>query len=147
MFWSDWGERPHIGKASMDGTNVSIIIESNLGWPNALAIDYVNREVFFGDAREDYIAVTDYNGNNPRMILVRGLTPTAHLQHVFALTVFEDYVYWTDWETNSIERCHKYTGRENKTILSTIHRPMDLQVSFFFKKKNQNKSKLKVRVV
>ena len=41
MFWSDWGERPHIGKASMDGTNVSIIIESKLGWPNALAIDYV----------------------------------------------------------------------------------------------------------
>ena len=41
MFWSDWGERPHIGKAYMDGTNVSIIIESKLGWPNALAIDYV----------------------------------------------------------------------------------------------------------
>ena len=63
------------------------------------------------------------------MVLVRGLTPTAHLQHIFALSVFEDFVYWTDWETNSIERCHKYTGKENKTILSTIHRPMDIQVS------------------
>ena len=88
-----------------------------------------NREVFYGDAREDYLAVTDYNGNNVRMILVRGLTPTAHLQHVFALTFFEDYVYWTDWETNSIERCHKYSGNETKTLLTTIHRPMDLQVS------------------
>ena len=66
MFWSDWGERPHIGKAFMDGTNVSIIIESKLGWPNALAIDYANHEIFYGDAREDYIAVTDYNGNNVR---------------------------------------------------------------------------------
>ena len=50
----------------MDGTNVSIIIESKLGWPNALAIDYANHEIFYGDAREDYIAVTDYNGNNVR---------------------------------------------------------------------------------
>ena len=47
MFWSDWGERPHIGKASMDGTNVSIIIESKLGWPNALAIDYVRAHHMF----------------------------------------------------------------------------------------------------
>ena len=38
------------------------------------------------------------------MVLVRGLTPTAHLQHIFALSVFEDFVYWTDWERNSIER-------------------------------------------
>lgn len=130
MFWSDWGERPHIGRAFMDGTNISILIESNLGWPNALAIDFVNQEIFFGDAREDYIAVTDYNGQNLRMVLVRGLTPSAKLQHIFALTVFEDYIYWSDWETNTIERCHKYTGKENKTLLTTIHRPMDLQVSF-----------------
>ena len=67
------------------------------------------------------------------MVLVRGHTPTAHLQHIFALTVFEDFVYWTDWETNSIERCHKYTGKENKTILSTIHRPMDIQVRIWIR--------------
>ena len=128
MFWSDWGERPHIGRASMDGSNVTLIIESDLGWPNALALDYVNGELYFGDAREDYIAVTDYHGNKIRMVLVRGLTPSARLQHIFALTVFEDYIYWSDWETSTIERCHKYSGKENKTLLSTIHRPMDLQV-------------------
>ena len=128
MFWSDWGEKPHIGRAAMDGSNVSIIIESDLGWPNALALDYVNGELYFGDAREDYIAVTDYQGKKIRMVLVRGLTPSARLQHIFALTVFEDYIYWSDWETSTIERCHKYSGKENKTLLSTIHRPMDLQV-------------------
>ncbi len=128
MFWSDWGDKPHIGKAAMDGSNSQIIIESTLGWPNALAVDFVNREIFYGDAREDYIAVTDYDGNNLRMVLVRGLNPGAHLQHIFALTVFEDFVYWTDWEMNTIERCHKYSGGENKTLLRTVHRPMDLQV-------------------
>jgi low-density lipoprotein receptor-related protein 1 (alpha-2-macroglobulin receptor) len=129
LFWSDWGERPHIGRANMDGTGFKIIIETDLGWPNALAIDYATRELFFGDAREDYIAVSDMDGNNIRMILVRGLTPDAHLQHIFALTVFEDYIYWSDWETSTIERCHKYSGKRNKTVLTTIHRPMDLQVN------------------
>ena len=65
MFWSDWSEqRPHIGRAWMDGNEVKIIIESKLGWPNALAIDYTTRELFFGDAREDYIAVCDYEGKS-----------------------------------------------------------------------------------
>ena len=112
----------------MDGSNVTFILETNLGWPNAMALDFANKEIFFGDAREDYIAVADYNGQHLRMILVRGLRPTAHLQHIFALTVFEDFIYWSDWETSTIERAHKYTGEQNKTILTTIHRPMDLQV-------------------
>ncbi len=128
MFWSDWGERPHIGRALMDGTEAKIIIDTDLGWPNALAIDYATREVFFGDAREDYIAVADMDGNNVRVIISRGLNPNANIQHIFALTVFEDYIYWSDWETSTIERCHKYSGKENKTIVTTIHRPMDVQV-------------------
>ena len=37
MFWSDWSEqRPHIGRSWMDGSNITIIIESKLGWPNAI---------------------------------------------------------------------------------------------------------------
>ena len=51
LFWSDWGNRPHIGRASMDGTNQTIIIEEGLGWPNAIALEFATREIFFGDAR------------------------------------------------------------------------------------------------
>ena len=110
------------------GSNISIILESKLGWPNALAIDYATRQLFFGDAREDYIGSLNLDGSNLRVILSRGSKPTAHLQHIFALTVFEDHIYWTDWETMSIERCNKHSGNDNSTILKTIHRPMDLQV-------------------
>ena len=60
--------------------------------------------------------------------MVRGRTPSAHVQHIFALTVFEDFIYWSDWETGTIERAHKYTGKQNKTLITTVHRPMDLQV-------------------
>lgn len=78
--------------------------------------------------REDYIGVADFEGKNQRVIISRQTNPYANLHHIFAIAVFEDYIYWSDWETKSIERCHKYSGRDNKTIINTIHRPMDLQV-------------------
>lgn len=50
------------------------------------------------------------------------------IPHIFALTLFEDYVYWTDWETKSINRAHKTTGANKTPLISTLHRPMDLHV-------------------
>ena len=128
IYWTDWGDRPHIGRSAMDGSNPEVIIEKDLGWPNALAIAYDTEELFFGDARKDFIAVANLDGSNIRTIVSRGASPTARLHHIFALSVFEDYVYWSDWETKSIERCHKYTCKKASTILSAIHRPMDIAI-------------------
>ena len=33
----------------MDGTNPLVIIEKDLGWPNAIAVAYDTQELFFGD--------------------------------------------------------------------------------------------------
>ena len=32
MFWSDWGKKPRIERAWMDGTNREIIIDTELVW-------------------------------------------------------------------------------------------------------------------
>lgn len=105
-----------------------IYLLKKTGWPNALAISYETSELFWADAREDYIAVADLEGRRPRVVLSRGDNTAARLHHIFAMTVFEDFIYWTDWETKSIEKCHKYRGDQRETILTTIHRPMDIQV-------------------
>lgn len=128
MYWTDWGSNVHIGKAGMDGSNPRMIVNTSLGWPNALTIAYDTNELFWGDAREDYIAVSDLDGRNIKIIASRSKTPNLRLHHIFALAVWEDYVYWSDWETKSVERCHKYQCNENFTLLSTVHRPMDLRV-------------------
>lgn len=31
LYWTDWGDRPHIGKAGMDGSNPKILIKDDLG--------------------------------------------------------------------------------------------------------------------
>ncbi|XP_046386652.1 prolow-density lipoprotein receptor-related protein 1 isoform X2 [Ischnura elegans] len=128
MYWTDWGAKPCIEKAGMDGTDRKIIVNDSLGWPNALTIAYETGELFWADAREDYIAVSDLDGKNRRIVLSRAVDSKLKLNHIFALTIFEDYLYWTDWETKSVERCHKHGTGQCNTITSAVHRPMDIQV-------------------
>ncbi|XP_050540895.1 low-density lipoprotein receptor-related protein 1 [Daktulosphaira vitifoliae] len=128
MYWSDWGEVPHIGKAGMDGSNPKVIVNDTLGWPNALAISLATEELFWADAKEDYIAYSDLNGYNKKIVMSRKMNPTVNLHHVFAITLFESYIYWSDWETKTIHRCHKYSGLECQNVTSLIHKPMDIKI-------------------
>lgn len=138
VFYTDWGDDAHIGRLGMDGDHrTQIIGKELLGWPNALTIDYITDQVFWADAKLDYIAVADLNGANMRYVI------HDQLPHIFAISVFENYIYWTDWEFKSIERAHKYTGGERRNLSHTIHRPMAIQVFHPFRqvtaiKKNQS---------
>lgn len=50
------------------------------------------------------------------------------LTHPFALTLSEETLYWTDWQTRSIHACNKHSGDKAREILSGIYSPMDIQV-------------------
>ena len=52
----------------------------------------------------------------------------AALHHVFSLAVFEDWLYWTDWETKSVQRCRKKDGSELSVIHHESRYPMSLVV-------------------
>lgn len=86
MFWTDWGEKAHIGKATMSGGSPQMIVTHNVGWPNALTISFETDEIFWADAREDYIAVADLNGRNVRIVHSRGEIPYVYIltsqQHI-----------------------------------------------------------------
>lgn len=48
------------------------------------------------------------------------------LPHPFAITLFEDYIYWTDWHTKSINTANKFTGMDLTIIQGQLHFPMDI---------------------
>jgi len=50
------------------------------------------------------------------------------LPHPFALTLYEDTLFWTDWNTHSIHACLKHTGENSHEIHTNIFSPMDLHV-------------------
>lgn len=50
------------------------------------------------------------------------------LPHPFAITIFEDTIYWTDWNTRTVEKGNKYDGSDRTVLVNTTHRPFDIHV-------------------
>lgn len=57
MYWTDWGEIPKIERAALDGTDRVVLVNTSLGWPNGLALDYAENTIYWGDAKTDKIEV------------------------------------------------------------------------------------------
>lgn len=106
MYWSDWGEVAKIEKAGMDGQGRTEIINTDLIWPNGLAIDYSTQRLYWADANLDKIEYSNVDGSG-RTLLETGATG---LLHPYALTIEGDLLYWTDWLDNSIYATHKIHG-------------------------------------
>ena len=122
LYMTDWGSNPRIERMRLDGSGRQTIITQNLVWPNAVTIDFTEPALYWADAFTDFIAKGDLDGNNI-VILLSGSF------HPFSITVFGDYLYWTDWSHNSIERISKRTPNSQRvTISSGLQRPTGIHI-------------------
>lgn len=121
LFWTDWGHIAKIERANLDGSERKVLINTDLGWPNGLTLDYDTRRIYWVDAHLDRIESADLNGKL-RQVLV------SHVSHPFALTQQDRWIYWTDWQTKSIQRVDKYSGRNKETVLANVEGLMDIIV-------------------
>jgi hypothetical protein len=62
-----------------------VVKGDNVKWPNGLAVDILDRRIYWADAKAKAIFSSDYHGNGMRTVLH---SHTA-LRHPFSLTVFE----------------------------------------------------------
>ncbi|XP_022326935.2 low-density lipoprotein receptor-related protein 4-like isoform X2 [Crassostrea virginica] len=120
MFWTDWGNKPKIERSYMDGTNRKVIVNTDLGFPNGLSIDYEMQRLYWVDAKLDKIETSDFNGDN-RAVLIRDII------HPFGLAVYEEHIYWTDWQTERIEMASKRTGKDRAVIQQNLEGLMDIE--------------------
>jgi len=42
MYWTDWGSRPKLERASLDGSDRIVIVSENILWPNGLTLGNFN---------------------------------------------------------------------------------------------------------
>ncbi|XP_015924680.1 very low-density lipoprotein receptor isoform X1 [Parasteatoda tepidariorum] len=129
MYWTDWGEPAKIERAGMDGSHRATIVSSDIKWPNGLAIDFVSKKIFWADAKLHLLSSCDYNGDNRRVIQSSPVV----LKHPFSIDVFEDWIYWTDWETEAIHKMNKFTGEEVTEVTNGINSPMDIHIYHSYK--------------
>ncbi|KAK7507346.1 hypothetical protein BaRGS_00001281, partial [Batillaria attramentaria] len=129
LFWTDWdGEYPRIERCDMSGENRSVIYDIRTvhggGWPNGLAVDYDAHRLYWVDAKSDSVHCITYDGADHRLIM----TSKEYLYHPFSLTLFEHYIYWTDWRYNSLVRANKFNGSDVEVIQRTYTQPFDVKI-------------------
>uniref|UniRef100_A0A4W4GAH9 EGF-like domain-containing protein n=1 Tax=Electrophorus electricus TaxID=8005 RepID=A0A4W4GAH9_ELEEL len=120
MYWTEWGGRPKIDRAAMDGTG-RITLVPNVGRANGLTIDYAERRLYWTDLDTTLIESSNMLGLEREVI-------ADDLPHPFGLTQYQDYIYWTDWSQRSIERANKTSGQNRTLIQGHLDYVMDILV-------------------
>ncbi|KAG1699621.1 Very low-density lipoprotein receptor [Nymphon striatum] len=124
LYWSDWGSRAKIERGGMDGSHRRVIIDTDIAWPNGMTLDLVSKRLFWVDAKLKLLNSADYNGENRQVIM----SSSPQILHPFSVSVFEDWVYWTDWESENIYRANKFTGEQVETVARSVFSAMDILV-------------------
>nr|XP_053635320.1 prolow-density lipoprotein receptor-related protein 1-like [Cherax quadricarinatus] len=109
MYWTDV-QLSLIGKAGMDGSD-RINLVTGLHWPNALALDQPAERLYWLDARMDNAFSIKTDGTDRKHLL------EAPVNHPFALGVWNQYLYWTDWNHDHIRSGLKRTGKHLRTVI------------------------------
>ncbi|XP_048109211.1 LOW QUALITY PROTEIN: low-density lipoprotein receptor-related protein 8 [Alosa alosa] len=122
MYWSDWGASAKIEKAGMNGVDRQVLVSERIEWPNGITLDLSSRRLYWLDSKLHLISSVDFNGNN-RRVLTSSTSP-----HPFALTVFEDLVYWTDLDDEAIYSANRHTGHDMATLAQHLNNPLALVV-------------------
>lgn len=115
LYWSDWGGSPRIERSGMDGSHRQVLVDSHIKWPNGITLDRVDKRLFWVDAKMHLIASCDFDGSNRRVVLA---SQSAN-SHPFAVTVFEDWLYWSDWDQRTIFRANKFNGKNATSVTQT----------------------------
>lgn len=125
LFWTDWDkQQPRVERCSMAGEQRRSIVRMSGALPNGLTLDYTMKRIYWTDARSDSIHTTDYEGADHHLII----RDPENLSHPFSISVFENYVYWTDWRTNAVIRANKWNGSDIAVIDRTPSQPFGIQV-------------------
>uniref|UniRef100_T1ITD1 Very low-density lipoprotein receptor n=1 Tax=Strigamia maritima TaxID=126957 RepID=T1ITD1_STRMM len=124
MFWTDWGLVPKIERCGMDGTHRKSIITTDIRWPNGIAIDFVAKRLFWTDAKMYSISSCNFDGSGRHVILSK----LSVVKHPFFIAVFEDWMYWTDWEHETIMKAKKFNGEQLDEVASRVYSPMGIHV-------------------
>lgn len=86
------------------------------------AITFFSR-LFWADAHLNEVGFMDLNGGARRHI------PAKRTSHISSMTVFDDYLFWSDWNLREVIRADKWTGMNETVLQMTTQLPNDIRVS------------------
>ena len=115
MYWTDWGEETRIERAGMDGSNRTILHNTNLIWPNGITIDYDLQILYWIDAGLDTLEYSNVDGTGRTL-----LDNSDEIDNPFSITLYNDFLFWTDWQQMAILTKHKALPNGNVNSLYQV---------------------------
>ncbi|KAH9508805.1 Low-density lipoprotein receptor- protein 2 [Bulinus truncatus] len=109
IVWTQWGARPMIKRAGYDGSNMDIVLDTELTHPNAITIDYKESRLYFVDSGKNTIESTTFRGFDRRVI------PLYSGTHAMSLDLYGDDIYFIANGLRTIMRVHK-----DRTFLTAV---------------------------
>ena len=86
----------------------TVLIDQEIAWPNALAIDYHKSNLWWADAKLGKIERCNLDGTNRRVVTERNVGAP------FSIAVSSRYVYWSNWDNARVERIEKDSWNKNQ---------------------------------
>lgn len=115
IYWSELSDtdKGFIARSKLDGTSREIVV-SNTGKTQGLTIDHANEKLYWGDLYISAIDSYDIKSGKRKTVVTEGIV------YPYSLTQYLDYIFWTDWNTNTIEKAHKITGLNRTKVYNRI---------------------------
>ncbi|XP_075594191.1 low-density lipoprotein receptor isoform X2 [Balearica regulorum gibbericeps] len=124
MYWTDWGASAKIAKGGLNGVDQFPLVTEGVEWPNGITLDLPSQRLYWVDSRLHTLSSVDVDGGRRRTILA---DPQV-LAHPFAVTVFEDTVFWSDVLSEAIFSADLRTGAHVRRVAPELLSPEDVVV-------------------
>lgn len=111
LIWSESGDKAKIEKSTLDGSIREVLVWQDIVEPRGITIDYVTRRIYWLDAKMYSINSIEFDGNNRQLVLQTQI----YLGNPFDLTLFDDVVIWSDFDSNAIYSANKF-GKSNRYL-------------------------------
>ena len=110
----------------MDGQDRIALITTDLVLPYGITIDYMEQKIYWVDAFLDKIEYSNTDGSN--RVTLTTLPASFGLGVPYSLTLEGDYLYWSEWDTNSLYSVHKTGGNVSQILSGLTLNPNGIQV-------------------
>ena len=114
VFWVNFAQTVRIERARFDGQHRQVLVNTTLGEPTDLTIDYDQDFLFWADIKLKRIERSDLLGRNRKsMVLTDIYGPVA-------VSVQGEYLFWADRSQNTVAKVNKFTGKDFQIVKSGI---------------------------